>query len=353
MRYAKIGGQAVIEGVMMRHGDDYAVAVRKPDQTIEIKKDVYVGLTARWHMRKVPIVRGVLAFVDSLVLGMSTLTYSASFYEDEEDGAAARAVRNAVDVEKQAEEAVKNNGKMSVKTDSESAEKSSIKTFEKTDNTPSANTDSGESLKEKLLMGFTVALSIALAVVLFMLTPLFISSLFGRVIKSSLVLAILEGVIRLIIFFAYIIAISQMKDIQRVFMYHGAEHKTINCIEHGEELTPENAAKHSRLHKRCGTSFLLIVMVISVVCFIFIRVDGFLVKVLSRIVLVPIIAGVSYEIIQWAGRSESRLVEIVSRPGMMLQKLTTREPDLEMLEVAIASIEAIYDWRAFQEEEKR
>lgn len=299
MRYATIGGQAVIEGVMMRNGNDYAVAVRKPDQTIEVKKDQYIGLNARWHTKKIPIIRGVLSFIDSLVLGMSTLTYSASFFEDEEE-----------------------------------AEKAKEK----------------DSKSDAVFMGLTVALSVVIAVVLFMLTPFFISSLFGKVIKSPMALAVIEGLIRITIFFIYIVAISQMKDIQRVFMYHGAEHKTINCIEHGAELTPENAAKYSRLHKRCGTSFLLIVMVVSIICFMFIRVDNMALKIVLRVILVPVIAGVSYEIIQWAGRSESCLVNIVSKPGLMLQKLTTREPDLEMLEVAIASIEAIYDWRQFQAE---
>ncbi len=301
MRYATIGGQAVIEGVMMRNGNDYAVAVRKPDQTIEVKKDQFIGLNAKWHMKKVPIIRGVLAFIDSLVLGMSTLTYSASFYEDEE-------------------EAEKEKGK------------------------------DKDGKSDAVFMGLTVALSVVIAVVLFMLTPFFISSLFGKVIKSPMTLAVIEGLIRIAIFFIYIVAISQMKDIQRVFMYHGAEHKTINCIEHGAELTPENAAKYSRLHKRCGTSFLLIVMVVSIICFMFIRVDNMALKIVLRVILVPVIAGVSYEVIQWAGRSESCLVNIVSKPGLMLQKLTTREPDLEMLEVAIASIEAIYDWRQFQAE---
>ncbi len=299
MRYATIGGQAVIEGVMMRNGNDYAVAVRKPDQTIEVKKDQYIGLNARWHTKKIPIIRGVLSFIDSLVLGMSTLTYSASFFEDEEE-----------------------------------AEKAKEK----------------DSKSDAVFMGLTVALSVVIAVVLFMLTPFFISSLFGKVIKSPMALAGIEGLLRITIFFIYIVAISQMKDIQRVFMYHGAEHKTINCIEHGAELTPENAAKYSRLHKRCGTSFLLIVMVVSIICFMFIRVDNMALKIVLRVILVPVIAGVSYEIIQWAGRSESCLVNIVSKPGLMLQKLTTREPDLEMLEVAIASIEAIYDWRQFQAE---
>lgn len=299
MRYATIGGQAVIEGVMMRNGNDYAVAVRKPDQTIEVKKDQFIGLNARWHTKKIPIIRGVLSFIDSLVLGMSTLTYSASFFEDEEE-----------------------------------AEKEKDK----------------DGKSDAVFMGLTVALSVVIAVVLFMLTPFFISSLFGKVIKSQMTLAVIEGLIRIAIFFIYIVAISQMKDIQRVFMYHGAEHKTINCIEHGAELTPENAAKYSRLHKRCGTSFLLIVMVVSIICFMFIRVDNMALKIVLRVILVPVIAGVSYEVIQWAGRSESCLVNIVSKPGLMLQKLTTREPDLEMLEVAIASIEAIYDWRQFQAE---
>lgn len=299
MRYATIGGQAVIEGVMMRNGNDYAVAVRKPDQTIEVKKDQFIGLNARWHTKKIPIIRGVLSFIDSLVLGMSTLTYSASFFEDEEE-----------------------------------AEKEKDK----------------DGKSDAVFMGLTVALSVVIAVVLFMLTPFFISSLFGKVIKSPMTLAVIEGLIRIAIFFIYIVAISQMKDIQRVFMYHGAEHKTINCIEHGAELTPENAAKYSRLHKRCGTSFLLIVMVVSIICFMFIRVDNMALKIVLRVILVPVIAGVSYEVIQWAGRSESCLVNIVSKPGLMLQKLTTREPDLEMLEVAIASIEAIYDWRQFQAE---
>mgnify|MGYP002606795895 CR=1 FL=1 len=299
MRYATIGGQAVIEGVMMRNGNDYAVAVRKPDQTIEVKKDQFIGLNARGHTKKIPIIRGVLSFIDSLVLGMSTLTYSASFFEDEEE-----------------------------------AEKEKDK----------------DGKSDAVFMGLTVALSVVIAVVLFMLTPFFISSLFGKVIKSPMTLAVIEGLIRIAIFFIYIVAISQMKDIQRVFMYHGAEHKTINCIEHGAELTPENAAKYSRLHKRCGTSFLLIVMVVSIICFMFIRVDNMALKIVLRVILVPVIAGVSYEVIQWAGRSESCLVNIVSKPGLMLQKLTTREPDLEMLEVAIASIEAIYDWRQFQAE---
>ena len=297
MKYAKIGGQAVIEGIMMRNGDDYAVAVRKPDHEIEIKKDVYKGLVSKLNMRKVPILRGVFAFIDSLVLGMSTLTYSAEFYDEDENG------------------------------ESEKDEKK-------------------EKLTDKLMMGFTVILSIVLAL------PFLASNLFARFTSSNLILSLIEGIIRIALFLLYIVLIARMKDIQRVFMYHGAEHKTINCIEHGEELTPANAMKYSRFHKRCGTSFLLIVVLLCVIVhmlfFTFVPVEGTVTKLVLRIALVPVIAGIAYEILQWAGRHQSRLVDIISKPGFCMQKLTTREPDEEMLEVAIAAIESIYDWRDFQ-----
>ena len=306
MKYAKIGGQAVIEGVMMRYGNDYAVTVRKPDGTLEVKKDRYESLVSRLHLTHIPILRGVFAFIDSLVLGISTLTFSASFYDDEES------------------------------PDKDSQKK-------------------GESTGEKVLMGVTVALSVVIAVGLFMILPFFISGLFGRVTESSWLLGIIEGLVRVILFMAYILLISRMKDIQRVFMYHGAEHKSINCIEHGAQLTPENAMKYSRFHRRCGTSFLFIVIFLSIVFFILFfqifPVEHMILKVIFRILLVPVIAGVAYEVIQWAGRSECRFASVISRPGMALQKLTTREPDLSMIEAAIASIEAIYDWRAFQREE--
>ena len=303
MKYAKIGGQAVIEGIMMRNGDDYAVAVRKPDHEIEIKKDVYKGLVSKLNMRKVPILRGVFAFIDSLVLGMSTLTYSAEFYDEDENG------------------------------ESEKDEKK-------------------EKLTDKLMMGFTVILSIVLALGIFMALPFLASNLFARFTSSNLILSLIEGIIRIALFLLYIVLIARMKDIQRVFMYHGAEHKTINCIEHGEELTPANAMKYSRFHKRCGTSFLLIVVLLCVIVhmlfFTFVPVEGTVTKLVLRIALVPVIEGIAYEILQWAGRHQSRLVDIISKPGFCMQKLTTREPDEEMLEVAIAAIESIYDWRDFQ-----
>lgn len=302
MRYAKIGGQALIEGIMMRFGDDYSVAVRKPDHTIEIKRDKHVSLAARLHVSRVPVIRGALAFIDSLVLGMSTLTYSASFFEEEE-------------------------GQEQTEKDKKS---------------------------ENLMMGLTVAVSVVIAVALFMLLPYFIASRIAGAGEGTMLTAFIEGIVRVAIFLLYIVAISRMKDIQRVFMYHGAEHKTISCIESGMELTPENAAKCSRLHKRCGTSFLLFVVIVSILFFMFIRTDSQIMRILLRVILVPVIAGVSYEILQLAGRSDSFLMNLISMPGLWLQKLTTREPDTEMLEVAIASIEAIYDWRAFQagEEDK-
>ena len=202
------------------------------------------------------------------------------------------------------------------------------------------------------MMGFTVILSIVLALGIFMALPFLASNLFARFTSSNLILSLIEGIIRIALFLLYIVLIARMKDIQRVFMYHGAEHKTINCIEHGEELTPANAMKYSRFHKRCGTSFLLIVVLLCVIVhmlfFTFVPVEGTVTKLVLRIALVPVIAGLAYEILQWAGRHQSRLVDIISKPGFCMQKLTTREPDEEMLEVAIAAIESIYDWRDFQ-----
>lgn len=302
MRYAKVGGQAVIEGVMMRYGNEYAIAVRKPNHEIEVKKDEYRGMVSKLGLRNVPIIRGVFAFIDSFVLGMSTLTYSASFYEEESTSGGA-------------------------------AEKTPKKYSE---------------LLNKAIMALTVVIAVVFAVGLFMVLPFFVSNIFKSFISSRILLAILEGVVRIGLFLTYIVLISRMEDIKRVFMYHGAEHKTINCIEHGEELNVENAKKYSRLHKRCGTSFLLIVMVISSIFIFFITVDNVFLKVLIRILLLPVIAGISYEVIQWAGRGDSALVNIISKPGMWLQKLTTREPEDDMLEIAIMSLEAIYDWKEFQ-----
>ena len=300
-----------MEGVMMKNQEKYAVAVRKPDHEIEVKVSEYAGIVKNKKIRNMPILRGVFSFIESLVLGMQTLTYSASFFE-EEDG---------------------NDGKKE-----KMSEEERIKQEKK------------EKKQESAMMGGTVLLSIVLAVAIFMLLPYFLSTLFQKVITSQWVIAFLEGVIRLAIFIGYVALISLMKDIRRVYMYHGAEHKCINCIEHGLDLNVENVRKSSRLHKRCGTSFLLIVMLISIVFFMFIRVESPILKVVVRLLLIPVIAGVSYEFIRLAGRSDNAVVNLLSKPGLWLQRLTTKEPDDDMIEVGIASVEAVFDWKTYVEE---
>ncbi len=304
MKKAYVGGQAVIEGVMMKHNDDYAIAVRKPDKSIEVKIDKYEAFADKHAFAKWPIVRGVVNFVESMVIGMKTLTYSASFYEEEEENTEPSAVSNWFD-----------------------------------------KITGGKS--EDIMMGLTVCLSIVMAIGIFMVLPYFLTDFLRNFIDSHFIVTVLEGVVRIAIFLGYVLLISKMEDIQRVFMYHGAEHKTINCMEHGEELTPENVMKYSRLHKRCGTSFLLIVMIVSIIFFMFIRVDNMWLRVLVRILLMPAIAGVSYEFIRLAGRSNSKIVCTLSKPGMLLQKFTTREPDKEMIEVAIKAVEGVFDWESY------
>lgn len=301
MKSSGIGGQAVIEGVMMKNRERYAVAVRTPDQRIEVKQDSYTSAAEKVKLLKLPILRGVLAFIESLVLGMKTLTYSAGFYEEEEEK---KEKKNTVSKEK-------------------------------------------KEKQDGFFMGITVAFSVVLAIGIFIILPFFIAGLFGRLISSQIVLRIVEGVIRLVLFIGYILLISQMKDIQRVFMYHGAEHKVINCIENGYDLTVENVRKASREHKRCGTSFMLIVMLISAVFFVFINTDVMWLRILLRILLIPVIAGISYEFIRFAGRSDSKVIAVLSRPGLLMQGLTTREPDDSMIEVAIASVEAVFDWQEY------
>lgn len=302
MKSSNIGGQAVMEGVMMRNKDKYAVAVRKEDGEVVIKADTHTSFIKNKKILSLPIIRGVFNFIDSMVLGMGTLTYSASFFMEAEE--MENSQKKVISKEKQEK-------------------------------------------KDSLLMGATVVFSIILAIGLFMVLPYFISTIFRRFTDSDTVIALAEGAVRMGLFIGYILLISRMKDIQRVFMYHGAEHKCINCIEHGLDLNVENVMKSSKQHKRCGTSFLLIVMVISVILFLFIRVDSPIWRVVLRILLVPVIAGISYEFIRLAGRSENRVVEVLSKPGMWMQNMTTREPEEAMVEVAIASVEAIFDWKAY------
>lgn len=302
MKYSGIGGQAVMEGVMMRNGERYAVAVRLTDGSIHVDKKKTKPQTGKGY--KIPIVRGVLNFIDSLVIGMSTLMDSASYFEEEPKETL---------TEEQKEKKAK---------------------------------------KEKLEMTGTLVVSVLMALVIFMLIPYYFSRLVGLVVKSQAWMAFIEGIFRIAIFIAYVMLISLMEDIKRVFMYHGAEHKCINCIEHGLELNVENVRKSSKQHKRCGTSFLLFVLIISVFVFMFIRFDSSILQLVCRLVLIPVIAGISYEFIRWAGRSENKVIQTISKPGLWLQNLTTREPDDDMIEVGIASVEAVFDWRKFQEENR-
>lgn len=304
MKYSGIGGQAVIEGVMMKNRDEYATAVRKPDGTIEVKKDTYISMGDKVKLFSLPFFRGIFSFADSMILGMRSLTFSASFFEDDEE-----------DLEPS------------------KFEKLLERVF-------------GEKM-EKALMSMVMVFSVIMAICIFMVLPLFLANIFHHFIKSQTIMAVLEGVIRIGIFIAYIKLVSRMEDIRRTFMYHGAEHKCINCLEHGLELNVENVRNSSKEHKRCGTSFLLIVMIISILFFMVIQVKTLPLRILSRIILIPVIAGVSYECLRIAGRSDSKLVDILSRPGMWMQGLTTSEPDDSMIEVGIASVEAVFDWREF------
>ncbi len=293
-----------MEGVMMRNKDDYAVAVRKPNGEIEVEVDVFHGCMHGSRLTQMPFIRGVFNFIDSMRLGMKTLNYSASFYEDEEDG--------------------------ETKLD---------KALDKV--------SGGRG--EGILMAVTMIFSVAIAVGIFILLPYFITSLLNEYVRNASLLAIIEGAVRILIFLAYVVGISLMKDIHRLYQYHGAEHKCINCIEKGRPLTMHNVMRSSRIHKRCGTSFLFFVMFVSIILFFFIRVDDPVLKILLRIALIPVIAGISYEIIRLAGRSDNIFVRIISAPGMLLQRLTTKEPDESMVEVAMKSVEAVFDWKAYIE----
>lgn len=302
MKSSNIGGQAVLEGVMMKNGDQYAVAVRKPDGEIALQKEVYDGIVKWKKLTKIPFVRGIFSFVNSLVLGMKTLSYSASFFEEEEEEEL---------TEKEAEKKEK---------------------------------------QENLIMGITMACSVVIAVAIFMVLPYLLSNLLKPFVPGRFARTVIEGIVRIVLFISYILLISKMKDIQRVFMYHGAEHKCINCIEHGMDLTVENVRKSSKQHKRCGTSFLFFVLFVSIIVCFFITTESPVLRVLLRIALLPVIAGISYEIIRLAGNTEHPVVELLSKPGLALQNLTTKEPDDDIIEVAICSVEAVFDWKKYQKE---
>ena len=297
-RYSGIGGQAVLEGVMMKNNENYAVAVRKPNGEIEIELENYQGVLHGHKIKELPFIRGVFNFVDSLLLGTKALNYSTSFYDEEEEQ-------------------------------------------------PEKAADKKAGSGEKMLTVFVTLLSVVLAVGIFIVLPYFISSFFEGYIRNASLMAIIEGAVRILIFLLYVVGISAMKDIRRLYQYHGAEHKCINCIERGRPLTVRNVMRSSRLHKRCGTSFIFLVMVISIILFFFIRVDHMLLKVGLRILLMPVVAGISYEFIRLAGRNDNIFVRILSAPGMLIQRITTKEPDESMVEVAIASVEAVFDWKKY------
>lgn len=291
-----IGGQAVIEGVMMKGPDSLAIAVRKPDKEISVKTESLKGIS-KSPAARIPIIRGVVALIDSMVLGVKCLTYSAEFYEEEE-------------------------------------------AFKKSKFEEWIERKLGDKAND-VLVYFSVFVAILMAMLLFIILPTVVTNLLNNMIDSHIVLNGVEGVFRIGLFVGYVLLISRMKDIQRVFEYHGAEHKTIHCYESGKPLTVENAREFTTLHPRCGTSFMLIVMVISIILFSFVGWPNPFVRIISRFLLMPIVAGISYEIIRWAGRSKSKLVSMVSYPGLMLQKLTTREPDDTQLEVAIAAMNSV------------
>ncbi len=298
-RYSGIGGQAVLEGVMMKNKDRYAVAVRKPDGKIAVDIENHQGAMGGSKFKELPLVRGVFNFIDSMVLGMKALNYSASFYDEEE-----------------------------AKSDKPRKESA-----------------------EKLTNMLVTLLSVVLAVGLFIVLPYFISSFFEKYVRNASLLAIIEGCIRIAIFLLYVWGISFMQDIKRLYCYHGAEHKCINCIEKGRPLTVHNVMRSSRLHRRCGTSFIFFVLIVSIILFFFIRVDNMLLKVCLRILLMPVVAGISYELIRLAGRHDNLFTKILSAPGMLIQRMTTKEPDKHMVEVAIAAVEAVFDWKAYLNEE--
>lgn len=306
MKSSGIGGQAVIEGVMMKNGSEYAVAVRTTDNKIIVDKRKYESFTDRHKICKLPIIRGIFAFIDSMKIGIDTLTYSASFFEEDKD------------------------------TKETKTEKILNNIF--------------KDKTEKVITTFTIIISVIMAIGIFIVLPFLISELIKSKIQSYTLKALIEGLIRIIIFIGYVLLISQMKDIKRVFMYHGAEHKSINCIENGLDLTIENIKSQSKHHKRCGTSFMLIVMVVSILFFAIINVRNIWIRLILRLLLIPIISGVAYEFIRLAGTSNSKVINLLSKPGMCLQMLTTKEPDNDMIEVAIKSVEAVFDWKSYLKE---
>jgi uncharacterized protein YqhQ len=292
-----IGGQAVIEGVMMRGHNSVAIAVRK-DSDIIVKKEMTEPLTKRNKFFSLPFIRGTFALIDSLIIGVKALTYSAGLIENED----MKPTRFDNFLKKMF----------------------------------------GDKLDD-IAMYFSVALSLIISVIIFFIGPTYIAGFLKEFTKNTILINFFEGLIRVVIFLIYLVLISQMKDIKRVFQYHGAEHKTIHCFENEEELTVENARKYTTLHPRCGTNFLFIVMIVSIIVFSFLKWPSLYIRIISRILLLPVVAGISYELIKLAGRSDNRTIAMLIYPGLLLQKLTTKEPDDSQLEVAITSLKSVLE----------
>ena len=312
MKNSGIGGQALMEGVMMRNGKDYACAVRKTDGEIEMMHGVHTGIGGSEKLRKIPFVRGPFIFLDSLKLGLSTLNWSTSFFMEEEDGEKSQ--------DKGAAE----------KPEDQAAKKKS-------------------SAGETAVMGASVVFALLLSIGLFIVLPTSIVRLLKRWVTNTALISLLEGVIRIAIFLLYLYLISLMKEIRRVFMYHGAEHKCINCIEHGLPLTVDNVRKSTRFHKRCGTSFILFTLLVSIIVGIFLPKEPLLLRIGCKLLALPIVMSLSYEFIRLAGSTENKIISALSKPGLWLQRLTTKEPTDDMIEVGIASVEAVFDWKAWEE----
>ena len=311
MKRVSIGGQAVLEGVMMKGPKSYALAVRKPDKEIEVQVTPYVSMGERHKSLSIPILRGVVNFLESLFIGMKTLMASSEYFEDEEDIADAK----------------KRTGTETKEVKEEKKEKA------------------GKTEKEGSNTGYlvlTLIISLVIAIGVFMLLPAFVANFLYKLTSSHLLVNTAEGILRLLIFLGYVALISRMEDIKRTFMYHGAEHKSINCLEAGDDLTVENVRKHTRFHKRCGTSFVFIVMIISIFVFMFVRTDIMWLKLLSRVLLIPLVAGISYEFIRYAGMHRNKCSNVLSAPGLWVQRLTTREPD-DSIHLTTGSLSHIAD----------
>lgn len=352
MGRVSIGGQAVIEGVMMKNADKYAIAVRKPDKEIIVDVKDYVPAANKVKILKLPILRGIFNFVESMVIGMKTLTFSAEFYEDEEELESQRKKeeKRKKKIEKIASK--KNISVEEVETDLKAKEERKL--AKKKNKNGSKDGDTSKDDSDGFLIFCTVAFSIVMAIGIFMLIPSAIASLIDKFVPMNyVVLGLIEGIIRLLIFMVYIWLISKMEDIKRTFMYHGAEHKTINCLEAGKDLTVDNVMESSRFHKRCGTSFLFIVMLVSILVFMCIRTDTIILRMAYRILLVPVVAGISYEFIRFAGKSDSAFANMLSKPGLLIQRFTTLEPTPDMVEVAIKSVEGVLDWKEYLENERK